>query len=219
MKFAGIVPRADITVEAANVRRGKIAKAAVVQSFEGAIDGKIVDLLAPLRRTLDASERAVHRVVLGALIVEAILHPHVNRSAQRIEAERWIVGHDGDRPDGGRRDQIPVDGVTGRFVDAHAVLVDRERLRGSGDRGRDKTAKLYVRLEWIAANFADDDAGHLLLQSVRDVQRPGALDLAGTKRVDACRHLVDIYSRGRRRRGRGRVDNDPPQGSDRPSMR
>jgi hypothetical protein len=100
-----------------------------MQSFERAIDGKIVDLLAPLRRTLDASERAAHRVDLGALIVEAILHLHVDGPAQRIETERGIVGHHGDRPDRGGRNQIPVDGVAERFVDAHAVLVNRKSLR------------------------------------------------------------------------------------------
>ena len=90
-----------------------------MQPFERAIDGEIVDLLAPLRRTLDASERAAHRVDLGALIVEAVLHLHVDRSAQRVEAEGGIVGHDGDRPDRSGRDQVPVDGVAERFVDAH----------------------------------------------------------------------------------------------------
>ena len=66
-----------------------------MQPFERAIDGEIVDLLAPLRRALDAAERAAHRVDLGAMIVEAVLHLHVDRAAQRIEAERGIVGHHG----------------------------------------------------------------------------------------------------------------------------
>ena len=133
MKFAAIGPVADIAVEAANRRLRKIAKAVVTHAFERAIDGEIVDLLAILRRTLDASERAAHRVDLGALVVETILHQHVDRSAQCIEAEGGIVGHDGDRSDRSCRDQVPVDGVAERFVDAHPVLVNRKSLRRAGD--------------------------------------------------------------------------------------
>ena len=49
----------------------------------------------------------------------------------------------------------------------------------------------------------------MLLQRVRDVQRVGARDLRGADRVDACRHLVDIYSHAGDRRRRGRVDKNP----------
>src|SRR5205809_4936861 len=167
MEFAAVVPVTDIPVKAANTRRREIAESAVAQTFEGAIDGKIVDLLAPLRRTLDPPERAAHRVDFGALVIEAILHQHVDRSAQRVEAERRIVGHDGDRPDRSGRDQVPVDGVAECFVDAHPVLVNRKSLRSTGHRGSNKTAKLDVWLKWIAADFADDDARHLLLKRVR----------------------------------------------------
>ena len=209
MKFAAVGPVADIAVEPANGRFRKIAEAVVAQSFQRAIDGKIVDLLAVLRRTLDASERAAHRVDFGALVVEAILHLHVDGSAQRVEAERGIVGHDGDRPDRSGRDQVPVDGVAERFVDAHPVLVNRQSLRRTGDRRCDKTSKLHVRHKWIAGRVADDEARHVLLQGVRDVQRVGARDLRGADRVDACRHLVDIDSHAGDRRRRGRVDKNP----------
>ena len=96
MEFACVVLVADIAVEAAHVRRRKIAEPAVVQSFQGAVNGKIIDLLAPLRRTLDTSERAAHRVDLGAMIDEAVLHLHVDCPAQRVKAESGVVGHDGD---------------------------------------------------------------------------------------------------------------------------
>ena len=78
MEFTAVVPVTDIPVKTANSRRRKIAESAVVQTFEGAIDGKIVDLLAPLRRTLDPPERAAHRVDFGAVIIEAVLHLHVD---------------------------------------------------------------------------------------------------------------------------------------------
>ena len=209
VKFAAIGPVADIAIEAPDRRFRKIAVSVVAHSFQRTIDGKIVDLLAILRRTLDASERAAHRVDFGALIVEAILHLHVDGSAQRIEAERGIIGHDGDRPDRSGRDQVPIDGVAERFVDAHPVLVNRQSLRSTGDRRRNETSKLYVRHKWISGRVADDEARHVLLQGVRDVQRVGARDLRGTNGIDRCRHLVDINSRTGDRRRRGRVDKNP----------
>jgi hypothetical protein len=211
MKFAHVVLVADIAVEAAHVRRRKIAESAVVQSFQGAVNGKIIDLLAPLRRTLDTSERAAHRVDLGAVIGEAVLHLHVDGPAQRIKAESGIVGHDSDRLYRRGRDQIPVDGIAERFVDAHAVLINRKSLRCAGHGRCDEAAKLHIWLKRIAGNLVDDDSRHVFLQSVRDVQRPGLLDLIGVDDIDSCRHLIGIDARARYRRGR--VHKDPWQGS------
>ncbi len=141
-----------------------------MQSFERAVDGKIIDLLAPLPRTLDAPERAAHRVNFGAMIVEAVLHLQIDRPAQRVKSERGIVGHHSDRLYRGGRNQVPVDGVAECFVDAYAVLVNRKSLRRAGHGGCDEAAKLHVRLEWIAGNLVDDDARHVFLKRVADVQ-------------------------------------------------
>ncbi len=180
----------------------EIRRRAIASSV--AIDGKIIDLLAPLRRTLDTSERAAHGVDFGAVIGEAVLHLHVDRPAQRVEAEGGIVGHHGDRSDRGGRNQVPVDGVAERFVDAHAVLVHREPLRRAGDGGCDEAAKLHVGLEGIAGNFIDDDARHVFLQRIADVQRSRLLDLIGVDDVDAGRHLVGINASARYRAWSGR---------------
>jgi hypothetical protein len=154
------------------------------------------------RRALDPPERAAHRVDLGAVIVEAVLHLHVDRPAQRIETERGIVGHHRDRPYRGGRDQIPVYRVAEGLVDANAVLVNREPLGSAGHRGGDEAAKLHVGLEGIAGNFIDDDTRHVFLQGIADVQRPGLLDLVGVDEVDARRHLLGIDAGARYRRGR-----------------
>ena len=99
VEFVAFEAVADIAVEAADVGFRECAKSAVVQSFERAIDGKIVDLLAPLRRALQPPERATQGVDLGAMIAEAILHLDVQRAAERIEAEGGIVGDDAERAD------------------------------------------------------------------------------------------------------------------------
>ncbi len=211
MKFGLIVPGADVAVEAPHVRRREIAVAVVVQSFERAIDGEVTDLFAPLRRTLDAPERAAHRIDLSALIAEAILHLNVDGAAQRVQAESRIVGHHGDRLDGGGRNQIPVDGVAKRLVDPYAVLIDRQPLGRAGYRRGNEAAKLHVGLERIACHFGDDDARYIFYQSVADVQRSGLLDLVGVDDIDAGGRLVGLdVTAGQRR---CRIDHDGGYGA------
>ena len=128
------------------------------------------------------------------MITEAVLHLHVDRAAQRIETESRIVGHDRDRSYRGGRNQIPVDRVAERFVDAHPVLVNRKSLRCAGHRRSDEAAKLHVGLKRIAGDFTDNDARHVFLQGIGDVQRSSALDLSGIDGIErwpgTCRHQL-----------------------------
>jgi len=213
MKFGLIVLDADVAIEAPNVRCLEISKSAVVQPFERAVDGEIVDLLAPLRRALDPPERAAHGIDLGAVIAEAILHLDVDGPAEGVQPECGIVGHHGDRFDGGGRNQIPVDGVAERFVDTHAVLVHGEPLRRAGHRRSDEAAELHIGREWIAVDFVEGDARYVFHQRIGDVERAGLLDLTGVDGVDARRYLVGIHASAGQRRGR--IDEDSLQGPNR----
>jgi len=82
-----------------------------MQPLERAIDCVIVDLLAPLPRTLDPAERTAHHVELGDLIGKTVLHLHDDRAAQGVETESWIVGYKVYGPDRTGRNQVPVDSV------------------------------------------------------------------------------------------------------------
>ena len=201
VEFSSIVLGADVAIETANVRRRKVAKSVVVYSFECDVGGKIVDLLAPLRRSLHAAERSTHGVDFGAVIVEAVFHLHNDRAAERIQPERGIVGHQIHGLYGGGRNQIPVDGIAECFIDAHAVLINRKPLRSARNRGSNEAAKIYARRKWIAGDFIDGDARHVVLQGIGDVQRIGSLDLIGVDDIDTRRHLVGIDAgAGKRRR-------------------
>ena len=177
-----------------------------MQAFERAVDRELVDLLAPLCRTLQPAVRASHRVDLGTMIVEAVLHLDGDGAAERVEAEGGIVRHHGDRFDRGGRDQIPVHSVAECLVDAHAVLIDRQSLRRARHGRCHKTAKLDIGLEWIAGHLADVDGGDTLLQGIRYVQRIGTLDLTGIDEVNGGRYLVDGKSGARARDRRCRID-------------
>src|SRR4051794_24721490 len=100
-----------------------------MRPFERAINRPIaVDLLAPLCRTLEAAIRATHDVDLGTVVVKAVLHLQIDSSTERVEAKGWVVGHDGGRPDRRRWDQVPINTVGKRLVDAHAILINGEPL-------------------------------------------------------------------------------------------
>src|SRR3984893_1782981 len=202
MKFADFIFVPDITVKATDIGSRKISESVVVQSFERAIYGKLIILLAPLRRTLDTSKRPAQRVDLGAVIDESILHLYIDRSTQRIETESRIIGHHGHRLNGRGRYQIPIDRVAERFVDAHPILVNRKSLGCACHGGSDEAAKLHVWLEWISRHLVDDDARNILLQSIRDIRRPEPLNLIYVNNVDACWHLFDVDARARYRSGR-----------------
>ena len=192
MEFGLIVLGADVAIEAPNVRCREIAKSVIVQSFKRAVDGNIVDLLAPLRRALDTPKRAAHRIDLSAVIAEAVLHLHVDRPSQRVQAERRVVGHDRDRFDRGGWNKVPVDDVAERLVDAHAVLVHCEPLRRPRYGRCDESAELHVRLKRVARDLVDDNTRHIFHKGVADVQRSGLLDLLGTDNIDAGGHLVRV---------------------------
>src|SRR5207237_7974811 len=84
MKFAVAVLITDIAVKPADIGCRKIPEPVIMQSFERAIDGTMVVLLARLRRALDASERTAPGIDLGALTFEAVLHMPIAPAAQRL---------------------------------------------------------------------------------------------------------------------------------------
>ena len=62
-----------------------------------------------------------------------------------------------DAVDGIGRQEVPVDGVAERLVDAHAVLIDGEALRQAVDRRSLKAAVLDAGLELVALQVVDHD--------------------------------------------------------------
>src|ERR1700730_8726202 len=93
------------------------------------------------------------------MVAKAILHLDGNRSPQGIEPVDRIAGHEGHAIDGVLRNEIPVDEVAEDFVDAYAVLVDRQSLRGSDHRRGGEAAIVEVALKLVSALVAERNAG------------------------------------------------------------
>src|SRR3569832_2479782 len=98
-------------------------------ALRGDVDAGVALLSAILHRAVGLAERATHRVGIQAMKGEANLHLDVDGAPERIEAEDRIVGKDIGAADGFGGDKVPVYGVAERFVDTHAIHVDRNALR------------------------------------------------------------------------------------------
>ena len=128
-------------------------------------------LRADLHAALHAPVGAADHLHFGAVIGEAVLHLDAERAADRIEAEHRIVGKQRNPIDGFFRDEIPVDHVTPGFVDAHAVLIDRDTLRRSLHGRCLESAVVEVALEWIAGLVAERNTGQSAIYRIEEVGR------------------------------------------------
>ena len=193
---------AEIAVEARDPRRRLVAPSIVLEALGGEIETPFTTAHAVLHGAADAPVGAAGRVKFEAVVVEAVLHLQADRSAQGVEAERWIVGPDVGPADGDGRDQIPVDGVAEGFVDANALHVDSKPLRGALQRRGREAAIAQVLEEAVALDVGGDDAGNPLLQGIEYVGRIHAREIFRGNRLRHRRHLAAIKSDAGHRRGR-----------------
>src|SRR5262249_47430436 len=122
---------AEIAVEARDPRRRLHTPPVFLHTLRGKIPPPSSIPDAVLQPTAEATVGAARGVELRAAIGESVLHLEAYRAAERVEAEGRIVGPDVGPPDGDGWDEVPVDRVAEGFVDADALHVDREPLRGA----------------------------------------------------------------------------------------
>ncbi len=120
---------ADGAVELAQRVGGELAPAVFLERAARRIDAPRPDPRAILQRDLPLAPGAAGDLGVTALVGEAVLHGQHHGAAQRVEAVDRIGAHYVDAVDGDVGEQVPVDRVAERLVDAHAILVDRQPLR------------------------------------------------------------------------------------------
>src|ERR1700756_5204419 len=166
----GALP-AEVAIDARNPRRRLVAPAVVFEPLGGEIEAPFPIPDAVLQGAADATIGAARGVELRAAIGEAVLHLEAYRTAERVETEGRIVGPHVGAADGNGRDEVPVDGIAEGFVDANALHVDREPLRGALQwRGRE-AAITQIRRQFVALGVADEHAGTALLERLGHIGR------------------------------------------------
>ena len=103
-----------------------------------------------------------------------------------------LLGHERQLVDRHLRDEVPVDDVAVRFVDAHAVLVDRDALRRARHRRGREAAIVEVALERVAGLVAERDAGQLAIQPHRGSWSIVVAEIRRGEHLGVGRHLVAI---------------------------
>ncbi|MPN24114.1 hypothetical protein SDC9_171508 [bioreactor metagenome] len=151
---------------------------------------------------------------------EAALGADGQRPAQGVEAESRI--RTGDQVDAGNRrmgNQVPVHGIAEGFVDAHAVDVDRQSLRGAEQRRGGEAAVVEVGLVGVALDFVDRHGRRLALQLLGDVQALDFLQPAVIQRQDIGRQVQARHPYAGQWRGADDLDGGGGHGLLRPGGR
>ncbi len=87
MHLGAVAAPADIAVEVLDVRGLQVAPAVLMLLGGGDVGADVAHLLAVLDFADDPAERAAVEIRLAAMVGEAVLELHAQRSAQRVQAE------------------------------------------------------------------------------------------------------------------------------------
>jgi hypothetical protein len=176
---------------------GEVAPAAFLERVDRRIgaEGTVVDAVFGLRLAL--VERTPGDRGVESLVGKAVLHRHRHGTTERVQAEHGGRAQGVDPVDGDVRDEVPIDRIAEGFVDAHAVLVDRDPLRRAEHRGRFEAAKHHVGLEWIRSRVIEVDAAQLLVECAEHARRAVSDQVARSQRLDVPRDLVPVHLEAR----------------------
>ncbi len=191
-------------------RLGIIAPSVFLEVIDVRVIAERLAMPAVLQRADGATERSAVHLRGRALIVEAVLHLERKRAAERVQAEHGIRSaehlHAANRRD---RNQIPVDRIAKRLVDAHTVLINGESLRQAEQRRDREAAEVHVRLQWIILGVVDVHARERSVQQLRHIGRLESLDVRVGDELHARRNVIEIDANTVRRRhddfGHGRA--------------
>ena len=151
------------------------------------------------------AEGAGAEVGAEAFVAEAVFHVHDHGAAEAVQAEqrRGAAGQR-DIVDGGLRQQIPVDRVAERFVDADAVLINGDSL-GQAEQGRNgETAILQVRLQGVVLGIVQGNAAEGAAQKIGETRG----DIIGNRLGIGDLHRIGNLAEFQARVGRRNTDDD-----------
>ena len=186
------LPQRDVGVELAQLVGREQAPAIVVEGPRIDEHAEVVVMRAIADFAHPPAERPALEGGRAARVVEAVLHGHDDRAAQRIEAIDRVGPHHVEAVDGAVGDQVPVHRVAERLIDAHAVLVDRETLRRAQHRRGGEAAVEQVRLELVVEVGGEVDAADQPVERRRGVRRADGRKIVTTERVHGVGRLGDV---------------------------
>ena len=161
--LATLAAPAEVTIEIVDFGGLQVAPAALLESVAGNVEGRVAVLVAVLELALTLAEGAAGHVGLETVVAEPVLQQQVERAAKGVETVDRVRADDVDAVDGDVRNNIPVDRVAERLVEAHPVDVDRQTLWHALQRRRLEPVIKECWLEWVAGSGIERDASYLLV--------------------------------------------------------
>src|SRR5579864_8214718 len=107
----------------------ELAPTILVEPMSGDIGGHVPSLLAVLELAAALAKGTASGLPFEALIGKAVLHRDDDRAAQGVEPVDRVRADHVEAIDRDIGDEIPIDRIAEGFVDADAILIDRDPLR------------------------------------------------------------------------------------------
>ncbi|HEY0106148.1 MAG TPA: hypothetical protein VGB91_08700 [Rhizomicrobium sp.] len=138
-----------------------ITEAIILQTADAEIDAEVAETPAVFRMAANVAERAAGNLGVGPVERQGVLHLQRHRATHRVQPEHRIVALKREAIDGEFRDQVPIHIIAEGFVEARAVLIDRDAFGYARDRRSLEAAIDEVGLELTALLVVERDAGEL----------------------------------------------------------
>ena len=128
---------------------GKMPPTVLVEDARGGVKAEqsIVDSILDFAGAL--IERTAGQCSVQPLKREPVLHPNGHRAAQRVQPIQRRRAQNIHPVDRDVRNEVPVDRVAEGLIDAHAILIDGDTLRGAEYRRRIEATNQNVRLKGV----------------------------------------------------------------------
>ena len=115
------------------------------------------------------------------------------RATQRIQTVRRVAAHEVNPPDRGLGNQVPLNGVTKAFVDAHAIHVHGKALRFAEKRRKCEAPIRQVLLVGAVLHVRYADATERLFHEVSQVARLQRIDVLVRDRLDCSGNAIACH--------------------------
>ena len=136
----------EVGKQAVQTGRGMFSPATFTSPFRCCVEGRVSLLHATLKTAFQPAKRSTGDNRLITLKSEAILELHSDGSAKRVQPEHRIGAFDIQTRNRRFRNQVPIDRISKRVVQAHTTGIDRQSLRIARKR---RSLEAAVKQVWL----------------------------------------------------------------------
>ena len=201
MDVGAVAAPSQVGEQGLDVGALQVAPSVLMLLAAGEVEREVASTRAVLAVCGDGTERSPGQVGLAALPAEAVAEVNVHRAAEGVQSVDRVGVLKGDTIDRDLRQQVPVDRVAERFVEADPVHVHGQPLRCALERGGLETVVEQRWLKRITGRAVELQAGYVGIKCIQQVRRSSEVEVRPAQRGAAGRKAGVFlpYVRERRR--------------------